>query len=74
MSEKEVEFFFSILRGLCFLTFFDTSKTERTKTFPSFSDKPHAIQDDMCGHGVAISCSLTISVFFHMTLSSSKSM
>ena len=29
--------------GLCFLTFFDTSKTEQAKTFPSFSDKPHDI-------------------------------
>ena len=46
-----------ILRGICFLTFFDTSKTERAKTFPSFSNIPNAIQDDMGGHGVAISCS-----------------
>ena len=45
--QKERWHYFSILRGLCFLTFFDTSKTERAKTFPSFSDKPHAIQDDM---------------------------
>ena len=43
MSEIEVTFFSSILMGLCFLTFFDTSKTERGKTFPSFSDKPHDI-------------------------------
>ena len=56
------------------LTFFDTSKTERAKTFPPFSDENHAKQDDMGGHGVAISCSLTIFIFFHMTLSSSKRM
>ena len=37
-----------------FLTFFDTSKTERAKEFPSFSDKHHAIQEDMGGHGVAV--------------------
>ena len=33
-----------------FLTFFDTSQTERAMTFPSFSDKPYAKQDDMCGN------------------------
>ena len=59
MSEREVALFFN-LRGLCFLTVFDTSKTERARAFPSFSDKPHAIQDEMGGHGVAISCSLKI--------------
>ena len=48
MSEKEVTLFFNF-RGLCFLTFFDTSKTERARAFPSFSDKPHVIQDDMGG-------------------------
>ena len=41
--QKERWHYFSISRGLCFLTFFDTSKTERAKTFPSFSDKPHDI-------------------------------
>ena len=58
------------------LTFFDTSKSERANAVLSFSDKLHAIQDDMGGqwHGVAISCSLTVSVFLHMTLSSSKKM
>ena len=42
MSEREGTLF------LCFMTFFDM--------FPSFSDKPHAIQDDMGTHGMAISC------------------
>ena len=73
MSEKEVTFFL-ILRGLYFLTFFDTSKTEGAKTFLSFSNKPDAKQDDMGGHVVAISCSKMISIFCHMTLSSSKRM
>ena len=48
MSEKEVPLFFDF-KGTLFLTFFDTSKTERAKTFPLFSDKPHAIQDGMGG-------------------------
>ena len=66
--------YFSILRGLCFLKFFDTSKTERAKTFLSFSNKPQAKQDDMGGHVVAISCSKMISIFCHMILCSSKRM
>ena len=61
--QKERWHYFSILRGLCFLTFFDTSKTGRAVALPSFSDKPHAIKDDMGGHGVAISCSLMIFVW-----------
>ena len=68
MSEKEVTLFFN-LRGLYFLSFFDTSKTERARAFLSFSDKPQAIQDEMGGLGVVIPCSLTISVFFNMALS-----
>ena len=40
--------------GLCFLTLFDTSKAEQAKAFQLFSNKPHALQDDMGGHGVAI--------------------
>ena len=36
---------FLILRRVCFLTFFDTSKTQRARPFPSFSHKPHANQD-----------------------------
>ena len=55
MSEKEVTLFFNF-KGTFFLMLFDISKTERAKAFPSFSNKPHAIQDDMGGHGVAISC------------------
>ena len=73
MSERGVKLFFNF-KGTLFSDIFDTSKTERAKAFPSFSDKPHVIQDDMGGHGVATSCSLTISIFFHMTLSSSKRM
>ena len=63
MSGKEVPYF-SILRGVCFLTFFDTSKTQRARPFPLFSREPHAKQDHMAGPQMAISCSLTISVFF----------
>ena len=58
MSEKEVALFFNFKGTL----FSDTSKTERAKTFPPFSDKPHAMQADMGG------------VIFHMVLSSSKRM
>ena len=57
ICQKKGDNYFSILRGLCFLTFFDISKTERAKAFPSFSDKPNAKQDVMGEHGVAISCS-----------------
>ena len=56
MSEREVTLFFNF-KEILFYDIFDTSKTERAKTFPSFSDKPHAMQADMGGHGVAISCS-----------------
>ena len=48
MSERKVTLFFNF-KGTLLLTFFDTSKTERAKTFPLFSDKPHAIQDEMVG-------------------------
>ena len=58
MSEKEVTLFFNY-KGTPFSDIFDTSKTEQAKTFPLFSGKPHSIQDDMGGHDVAISCSLT---------------
>ena len=73
MSDKEAALFFHFY-GDSVYDIFDTSKTERAKAFPSFSNKPHAIQDDMGGHGVAISCRLTISIFFYMTPSSSKMM
>jgi hypothetical protein len=43
MSEKEVNLFFN--NG--FLTFIDTSETERAKLFLSFSHIPHWKQDDM---------------------------
>ena len=46
--------YFSILRGPCFLTVFNTNRTEQDKTFLSFSDKPLAKQDDMGGHGVTM--------------------
>ena len=49
--------YFLILRGVCFLTFFDTSKTQRARPFPSFSREPHANQDHMAGPRMAISCS-----------------
>ena len=39
--------YFSILSGVCFLTFFDTGKTQRARPFPSFSHEPHANQDHM---------------------------
>ena len=61
--EREGTLFFNF-KGTLFSDFFFTRKTVRAKTFPSFSDKTYAIQDDMCGHGVTISCSLTISGFF----------
>ena len=48
MSEEEVALF-SILRGVCFLTFFDTSKTQQARPFPPFSREPHAKQDPMAG-------------------------
>ena len=34
--------YFLISRGLCFLTFFDTGKTDWARPFPSFSCVPHA--------------------------------
>ena len=52
MPEIEVTLFFNFKETL-FSDIFETSKTERAKAFSSFSDKPHAIQDDMGGHGVA---------------------
>ena len=45
------------------------AKTERSKTFPPFSNKHHTKQDDMGGHGVAISCCKMISVFVHSSCS-----
>ena len=51
MTEREVTLFFNFKGTL------NTSKTERAKAFPSFSDKPHANQDKMGGHGVAKSTS-----------------
>ena len=39
--------YFSILSGVCFLTFFDRGETERARPFPLFSHKPHAKQDHM---------------------------
>ena len=50
--QKERGHYFSILKGLCSLTFFYRSKTEPAKVFPSFSNKPHAIQDDIGGLGI----------------------
>ena len=45
MSEREVTLFFNF-KGTLF--------SERTKAFPSLSGKPHAIQDDMGGHSMAM--------------------
>ena len=59
--------YFSILRGVCFLTFFDRGETEQARPFPLFSHKPHAKQDHMGAPQMAISCSQTISVFFRGT-------
>ena len=56
MSEKEVALFFDF-KGVCFLTFFDTSKTQRARPFPAFSREPHSKQDHMGGPRMAISFS-----------------
>ena len=56
MLEKEVALFFNF-KGSLFLTFFDTSKTQRARPFPSFSREPHAKQDHMAGPRMALSSS-----------------
>ena len=47
--------YFSILRGVYFLTFFNRVETERDGLFPLFSHEPHAKQDHMGGPQMAIS-------------------
>ena len=47
--------YFSILRGVYFLTFFNRVETELDGLFPLFSHEPHAKQDHMGGPQMAIS-------------------
>ena len=48
MSEKEEALYFNFME-VCFLTFLDTSKTQRARPFPSFSRESHAKQDGRFG-------------------------